>query len=90
MPAKYSALTAYLKTQPARTRDLKLSFTDIEKIIGAHLPNRAYLSREWWKNRPHLQRQPHANAWTDAGFIVKEVHPVESKPWVRFGRSESA
>ena len=65
MASKYDLLRDYLNGQ--RFSELTLSFRDIEKIIGSHLPRSAERP-QWWANETskvgYLQRR----AWLDAKF----------------------
>lgn len=68
---KYIPLSNYF--QAASEAVIKLSFSEIETIIGQKLPNAAYLNRSWWKKtKPPLQ---HFLAWTDNGYFVSNVQP---------------
>ena len=64
--AKYDPLEAYLRRRAGA--ELELSFADIERIVGAMLPNSA--SRpQWWANETdpassHVQ----CRAWRHAGY----------------------
>jgi hypothetical protein len=44
---KYDALEAHLRRQKAATYEM--TFRDIERVLGALLPKRAYRA-EWWAN----------------------------------------
>lgn len=63
---KYDALSGHLRRQTAD--ELEMTFTEIERVIGAMLPKSA--SRpQWWANvtdadTTHVQRA----AWGGAGF----------------------
>ena len=78
---KYDPLRDYLKRQQAD--DFELTFAEIERKLGAMLPNSA--SRpQWWANvadpgGTHVQRE----AWRAAGF---EAFLVAGKDRVRFRR----
>jgi hypothetical protein len=67
--SKYEPLAAFLKAKGAG--EVRLSFREIEKILGAKLPPSAYQHRPWWANeaRGHV----HAKAWLDAGYETTEV-----------------
>jgi hypothetical protein len=80
---KYGALTRYLKFRAAFTDVVKLSFAEIDGIIGDNLPMSAYRSEEWWGNS--LQRG-HSKAWLDAGWKTKEVNLKEG--YVIFQKTE--
>jgi hypothetical protein len=63
--AKYDPLHDYLasRTEPL----LKLSFAEIERILGAPLPASAWEHQAWWANETagsHVE----ARAWLDAGY----------------------
>jgi len=70
---KYGALTRYLKFRAAFTSTVRLSFADIDGIIGENLPMSAYRDESWWSNTPSV----HAKAWLDAGWNVQEVNLKE-------------
>jgi hypothetical protein len=59
------------------TEPLRLSFGDIEAIVGP-LPPSARKFRQWWENsRSHSQ----ARAWLDAGYRVAQVDIVGEVLW---------
>jgi hypothetical protein len=64
---KYYPLEEYLMSQDSSR--VKLSFEDIEKIIGDSLPPSASKYRPWWANGGHVQTY----AWLRAGWKVEEV-----------------
>ena len=82
---KYGPLQDYLGESPAR--QLTLSFSKIEEIIGDSLPDSAWRHRAWWGN-DHSGYHPHAQAWLTAGWRVEEVDQVEGH--VTFVRREGA
>lgn len=65
---KYSELTTYLERSNADS--LKLSFPEIENIIGMELPESAYRYQALWSNS-----ESHAIAfgWLNAGYMTKNV-----------------
>ena len=65
--AKYDPLFRYLSsnTDPQVT----LSYTEIENILSARLPNSAYKYKQWWDNNSHVQ----SKSWRDAGYAVDTV-----------------
>lgn len=68
---KYIPLANYLAA--SKEDIIKLSFSEIETIIGQKLPNAAYLNRSWWKKtKPPLQ---HFLAWTQNDYFVSNVQP---------------
>jgi hypothetical protein len=74
--SRYGGLTNYLKFRGAFTSIVKLSFARIDGLIGENLPMSAYRSEKWWENLPS---SPHAKAWLDAGWEVKEVNLKEGQ-----------
>jgi hypothetical protein len=58
---KFEALTRYLCFRESFTKTVKLSFAQIDGIIGDNLPLEAYRSEEWWKN---TLKTAHAKART--------------------------
>ena len=78
---KYDPLRDYLRRQ--RANELELSFADIERKLGAMLPNSAALP-QWWANvtdtnTSHVQRE----AWRAAGY---DAFLILGKDRVRFRR----
>lgn len=71
---KYEALTSYLKFRAAFTDSVKLSFAQIDGIIGDNLPMSAYRSESWWRNS-HERENP--KAWLEAGWKISEVNLKE-------------
>jgi len=67
---KYDGLRNHLKFRAAFTDTVRLSFAQIDGIIGDNLPLSAYRHEEWWSNSP---TNAHARAWLDAGWKVQEV-----------------
>lgn len=67
--SKYIPLATYFKQ--STSKEIKITFDEIETIIGQALPNAAYLSSSWWKKTkpPAL----HFFAWTESGYSVKDV-----------------
>ncbi len=66
--AKYKPLTEHLAG--LRNRNLSISFSDIEDLIGASLPNGAREKRSWWAND---EEKGHSAAWMVAGWEVADV-----------------
>ena len=68
---KYIPLSHYF--QAATNPSIRLTFSEIEQIMGQNLPNAAYLNKSWWKkSKPPAK---HFHAWMDAGYRVTEVEP---------------
>ncbi len=86
--SKYDPLRVFLEQQ--NKPYIRLSFRDVERIVGSRLPRSAYTYRAWWANdRIHTQA---LNGWLAAGYrvgyvdlkreiveFVKEGIPVEPR-----------
>lgn len=64
--SKYQSLTDYLKNSGENT--LRLTFKEIEDILGSSLPESAYTYNVWWGN----SNQTSALHWLKAGYIVTD------------------
>ena len=61
-------------------RDLnqvRLTFAEIETLVGESLPRSAQIHREWWANQVDVSNRPQARAWTDAGFAVGSLDQTQ-------------
>lgn len=67
--SKYEPLTQFLQNQPGS--EVRLSFAQIEQIIGFKLPAAAQQERAWWSNSP--SEDADIKAWLVAGFRSEEV-----------------
>jgi hypothetical protein len=66
--SKYDPLGSYLVRQGAR--EIRLTFGEIEKLLGFPLPASARKHRPWWANdRAHVM----ARVWLDAGYVSEQV-----------------
>jgi hypothetical protein len=74
---KYRQLEVYLANRMGTYA--KLSFDEIEQVIGDSLPKSAYKYQAWWANGGH----EHANSWLNSGWRVEQVKFGE---WVEFVR----
>jgi len=72
---KYQNLGAYLQKQ--RTREVPLTFREIEKITGVKLPPKAQHQRAWWSNNP--SNNVMTKVWLDAGFESVQVDMAARK-----------
>jgi hypothetical protein len=80
---KYLPLEAWFRDRPATTVRIKLTFDQIEKILGAALPASATKLPTWWTNlRPKIQS--HRTAWLNNGWQVVQFD--QRARWVRFVR----
>jgi hypothetical protein len=66
---KYENLGAFLQKQ--RTREVPLTFREIEKITGVKLPPKAQHHRAWWSNNP--SNNVMTKVWLNAGFESARV-----------------
>jgi hypothetical protein len=69
MAANYKKLTEYLKSSELKDNTIRLTFKQIEEIIGDALPNEAREFRTWWSNQKSSD-SPQKSGWLDAGFII--------------------
>jgi hypothetical protein len=67
--SKYEPLTRFLQNQPGG--EVRLSFAQIEQLIGFTLPDTAQREPDWWSNAP--SGDVAANAWLAAGFRSEDV-----------------
>jgi hypothetical protein len=66
--SKYSPLGEFLQRQ--RAVEISMTFTEIERMIGAKLPPSSLQYRPWWANdSSHVQ----SKVWLDAGFRTEQV-----------------
>ena len=87
MQSKYEQLELYLRAVSPGTREVTLSFAEIEHILGASLPASAKTHRPWWGNQKDSKTRPQAHAWLSAGFVVDTVNQGCSNASVRFKRA---
>jgi hypothetical protein len=66
---KYEPLGAFLRKQ--QIREIPLTFSEIEKIIGVKLPPKAQHHRAWWSNNP--SNNVMTKVWLEAGFESTQV-----------------
>jgi hypothetical protein len=67
--SKYEALPQFLAS--ARGSMQRLSFSEIERVLGFKLPKSAYEYEAWWSNNP--TGHSHSRAWIDAGWRTEAV-----------------
>jgi hypothetical protein len=75
----FDRLTQYLQQYPNDQK--RLSFREIEQILGEELPAGAYENLEWWDDTTTIT-SPQANAWLAAGWRVSSVDLTDC--WVKF------
>lgn len=62
---KYDRLYRYL-TESSEAR-LRMSFVDVERVLGDTLPASARKHSAWWANE-QTTTHPHNRSWLDAGY----------------------
>ena len=66
---RYQRLYSHLCSLP--DREWRVSFTDIEAVLGFELPGSARMHRPWWSNQ--IDGHSQAIAWMAAGWETAEV-----------------
>ena len=85
--SRYDPLGAYLAGQPPAVAAVRLSFAELEAILGAALPRSAQ-TRTFWKNAEGEPRVPaHVRAWRRAGWRVAGHALRATPPTVTFVRA---
>ncbi len=67
--SKFEPLTAFLSSLP--TSERRVTFGEIERILGFKLPPSARRHRPWWSNNP--DNSAITKAWLAAGFRTEQV-----------------
>jgi hypothetical protein len=67
--SKYEPLPQFLSAGTASTR--RMSFEQIERVLGFNLPKSAYEHEAWWSN--NATGHSHARAWLAAGWRTQDV-----------------
>ena len=80
-PEPYEPLRVHLAAHPGE--ELTLTFAELETLLGAALPDEAWL-RTWWSNTPGV---PQARAWLRAGWRVHWVRRRGDEAAVTFTRA---
>lgn len=79
---KYDRLGEFLKSQ--KTREVPMTFAEIERVIGAKLPPNSPQYPAWWSNNP--TNNVMTQVWLAAGFRTEQVDTKARR--VVFRRSE--
>ena len=68
---KYGTLENWLINQKTKANLIRVSFADVQELLGEALPQSAYEQRTWWANDTvgHVQ----SRAWLRAGWKIEEV-----------------
>ena len=78
---KFIALTSYL--EKCGKDEIKMSFSEIERIIGFRLSDSAYTYPAQWSNS---ESQSFAFGWINAGYLTRQVNiPEQTVEFVREG-----
>jgi len=81
---KYLPLEDWFRKQPTTLGQIKLTFDQVEAILGVHLPASATKLKTWWTNvQPKIQS--HRTAWLNNGWMVAGFD--QQARWVRFVRA---
>lgn len=84
MKSGFKRLHDYLAALPQQQSNVRLTYPEIETILGESLPTSAY-DGTWWFNSDCGSNTPESYAWLEAGFGIDAV--VETaKGWVVFTR----
>ena len=67
--SKYDQLEIYLRDQP--WNEVRMTFAEIERVMGAKLPKSAQRYRAWWSNNP--SNSGLTRAWLNAGYRSEQV-----------------
>ncbi len=82
---KYLPLEDWFRKQPSTPAEIKLTFDQVEAILGAPLPASATKLKTWWTNvLPKIQS--HRTAWLNNGWMVADFD--QGACWVRFVRAK--
>jgi hypothetical protein len=79
----YEALFAYFSGFLPEITEMKLTFTQIERILGRSLPPTAWHYRTWWEHPGELRQPPQVQAWTAAGWRVEMVDQHNGWAWFK-------
>jgi len=85
--SKYLPLEEWFRKRPSTAKQLKLTFNQVEEILGAPLPASAAKLKTWWTN-VHPKIQSHRTAWLNNGWMVTEFD--QQARWVKFVRGRDA
>lgn len=67
--SKYEPLPQFLSSKVGTTH--RMSFEQIERVLGFKLPKSAYEHEAWWSNND--TGHSHARAWLSAGWRTQDV-----------------
>jgi hypothetical protein len=73
--SKYAPLIEYLQRSPSK--EMRLSFAEIERIIGEPLAQSARKHRRWWGNSRTADSHTWAHMWLDVGWEQVQLDLVD-------------
>ena len=73
--SKYEPLGQFLRSR--RTREVPMTFREIERVTGLKLPPKAQHHRAWWSNNPGTNVM--TKVWLAAGFESTQVDMAARK-----------
>lgn len=76
---KYEPLTTYLNL--CKKQRIKLTYNEIEEILGFDLPPSAYKDSRWWLNNDDSHTQ--SKSWGKAGYKTTDINLGESVTFVK-------
>ena len=83
--SKYDPLHAYLQNRSSK--EVPMTFEEIERILGFRLPEKSQHIRAWWSNNP--SNNVMTKAWLAAGYRTERVDLAGRRlVFKRTGRSE--
>lgn len=83
MESNYTLLVRHLRQLSSGLQEVRMTFDEIEGILGEKLPPSARSDDAWWGNQKqgtNVESIP----WMDAGWMVDTADPVGL--WVKFVR----
>ncbi len=87
--SRYARLADWLQNQPEDVDRVRLTFKQIEEIIGTPLPPSAYQHRAWWAN--DSVGHSHSQQWLEAGWRTSYINLDEQQiDFVRVREREEA
>ncbi|KZB73492.1 MULTISPECIES: hypothetical protein [Thalassospira] len=85
--SRYDELSTFLSSRNICT--LKMTFRELEDLLGFSLPSSAYKYQEWWANNPIPGRQSHS--WLSVGWKTENLDVAgQSVSFRQIGHKQSA
>jgi len=71
---RYDPLYRWLGAKSLKSEErIRLTFAEIEAVLGFELPLEARTELRWWDNETEAPRHKQCRAWLDAGFDAGKV-----------------